>query len=107
MTFDAAWPVESGQRETDILVRRRDERAVVIAQAVGRGTVVLIGDSRFALNKNLEYVGGQPFEYGHENAHFWRWLISRISGQKEWVPPPPVSPTGQGVESEAAAEEAS
>ncbi len=102
VTFDAAWPIVSKDRGTDILVRGHDECAAVVARAVGRGTVVLIGDSRFALNKNLEYVGGQPFEYGHENAHFWRWLISRITGQTEWIPPAPESSSDQGVGPEGA-----
>ena len=57
--------------------------------AQGQGRVVVIGDSSFALNKNLEYVGGEPFEGRHENAEFWRWLLSRVTGQPEWVPPEP------------------
>ncbi len=54
-----------------------------------RGRIVVIGDPGFALNKNLEYVGGEPFEGRYENAHFWRWLISRVTGQPEWIPPAP------------------
>ena len=40
-----------------------------------------------AMNKNLEYIGGEPFDGNYENAHFWRWLIARVTGQPEWVPP--------------------
>jgi hypothetical protein len=90
--------VESKAAATDVLVRGRDERSVVVSRAVGRGTVVLIGDTRFAFNKNLEYVGGQPFTYGFENAHFWRWLISRITGQTEFVPPPSEDSTNEANE---------
>ena len=39
------------------------------------------------MNKNLEYIGGEPFNGRHENAHFWRWLISRLTPGPEWVPP--------------------
>jgi hypothetical protein len=43
------------------------------------------------LNKNLEYVGGEPFDGRYENAHFWRWLISRLTPGPEWVPPEPAA----------------
>jgi hypothetical protein len=41
------------------------------------------------MNKNLEYIGGEPFYGGHENAHFWRWLLTRVQDQPEWIPPRP------------------
>ena len=50
---------------------------------------MLIGDTCFAMNKNLEYIGGEPFFGAHENAHFWRWLLTRLQGQPEWIPPRP------------------
>ena len=100
--------MESKATGADILVRGRDDRTVVVARAVGRGTVVLIGDTRFGFNKNLEYIGGQPFANGFENAHFWRWLISRVTGQTEWVPPPPQEPAAnQDLEPSDGSEEAS
>jgi len=65
---------------------------VVVARRVGRGRIVVLGDTGFALNKNLEYVGGEAFEGRYDNAHFWRWLISRVTGRPAWSPPPPPSP---------------
>ena len=50
------------------------------------------------LDDSAEYVGGQPFTYGFENAHFWRWLISRITGQTEFVPPAPENSTNKANE---------
>jgi len=83
----AAWPVEAGSEDAEVLVRGRNENPVIVSRQFGKGTVVLIGDTCFAMNKNLEYVTGEAFEEKYENAHFWRWLLTRISGRPEWVPP--------------------
>ena len=88
VVLHAAWPVESDRQAAEVLVRGVQERPVVVCCAHGAGKVVVIGDSEFAMNKNLEYIGGEPFNGRHENAHFWRWLISRLTPVPEWVPPP-------------------
>ena len=107
----AAWPVESLDDGAEVLayghnqlriVDSDTELPVVLSREVGRGQVVLIGDTGFAMNKNLEYVGGEPFSGGYENAHFWRWLIGRLTGQAEWTPPRPVASPAAGEESDAA-----
>jgi hypothetical protein len=57
--------------------------------------VILVGDSEFATNANLEHEGGEPFEGLRENADFWRWLISYyVRGEKDWwrPGPPPAAP---------------
>ena len=53
----------------------------------GAGRVLLIGDTCFAMNMNLEYESGAPFEGLRENADFWRWLFTMIRGEPMWVPP--------------------
>jgi hypothetical protein len=97
--FYAVWPVEAEGSGVEILVRAADDQPVVVSRRVGSGRVVVIGDTGFAMNKNLEYVGGEPFEGNYENAHFWRWLITRVTDRPEWVPPPaqpaPVDGAGQ------------
>jgi hypothetical protein len=107
MRLYAAWPVESLDGQAEVIayghnqlrvVDSDTELPVVLARPYGRGTVVLIGDSGFALNKNLEYIGGEPFAGDYENAHFWRWLLTRLSGRSEWVPPPPDDLTESGEE---------
>jgi hypothetical protein len=90
--FYAAWPVSVAGSDAEILVRAPNGQPVVVARRVGRGRIVVIGDTGFALNKNLEYVGGEAFEGRYDNAHFWRWLISRVTGRPAWSPPPPPSP---------------
>lgn len=74
---------------------------VVAERRIGRGRVVVIGDTEFAMNKNLENPGGEPFFGGYENAHFWRWLLTRLKGEPEWIPPdsPPDQPPPDAPES--------
>jgi hypothetical protein len=87
--FHAAWPVEVEPGNRDMLAYGMKDQPVVGSRKIGDGRVVIIGDTGFAMNKNLEYIGGEPFEGRYENAHFWRWLLSRITDGPEWVPPPP------------------
>ena len=92
----AAWPVESIDGQAEVIayghnqlrvVESDTELPVVIERRHGDGSVVLIGDTGFAMNKNLEYVGGEPFDGRYENANFWRWLITRLTDQSPWIPP--------------------
>lgn len=105
----AAWPVESTDGRAEVIAYGRNQLRVVESDAVlpvilsrkfGNGTVVLIGDTDFAMNKNLEYFTGEPFSGGHENAHFWRWLITHITDRPEWIPPPPESSEAAAVTEE-------
>jgi hypothetical protein len=70
---------------------------------IGKGQVVLVGDSQFVTNRNLEQEGGQPFEGLRENAEFWRWLTSYLESPDEpadWYKPP--NPATQLKESQPA-----
>jgi hypothetical protein len=83
-----------------VFVYGQNDLPIVVCRHVGQGKVVLIGDTGFALNKNLEYIGGEPFAGDYENAHFWRWLISRMMDQDEWIPPPAKPETDNPVTQE-------
>jgi len=107
--FYSGWPVDVDKKDSEVLVYKIGdepvkEDPVVVARNVGQGTVIVIGDTGFALNKNLEYTGGEPFDGWYENAHFWRWLIARMAAGSDWVPPEPPAlnvldaDEGQGVE---------
>jgi hypothetical protein len=99
VTFHAAWPVESTGAPAQVLVGGLRGQPVVLCRAHGNGHVVVVGDSSFAMNKNLEYIGGEPFNGRHENAHFWRWLISGLTTDQTWIPPDEeveVPPDGEG-----------
>jgi hypothetical protein len=53
------------------------------------GLIGLIGDTGFAMNKNLEREDGAPIEGMRENAYFWRWFLDLLEHEVEtWVPPP-------------------
>ena len=75
--FHAGWPVVADMPGAEVLVGGKQDRPIVMLRHVGRGSVVLIGDTGFAMNENLEYVTGEPFDGQYENAQFWRWLLDR------------------------------
>jgi len=88
--FYAGWPIDRPPSPGgEVLVFGFHELPVIGARYVGEGAAVLIGDTEFAMNKNLEYVGGEPFDGGRENAHFWRWLLARLTDRPPWIPPKP------------------
>ncbi len=79
------WPVECGANE--VLVRGFGNLPIIALAKVGRGNVIVVGDTAFAMNKNLEYTGGEPFAGRYDNAHFWRWLLGSLTGQEARLPP--------------------
>jgi uncharacterized protein DUF4350 len=93
VSFHAGWPVEAIGKESEVFVYGQNDLPIVICSHVDQGQAVLIGDAGFGLNKNLEYIGGEPFEGRYENAHFWRWLFSRVIHKDDWIPPPAEPPT--------------
>ncbi|HOD80957.1 MAG TPA: hypothetical protein PKG77_06015 [Phycisphaerae bacterium] len=70
--------------------RRPRDVPVILLRSVEKGQVVVVGDTHFAANRNLEWEGGQPFEGMYENADFWRSLMGRLEG-RPWYPPRQIS----------------
>jgi hypothetical protein len=85
--FHAAWPVAADEPDAQVIAYGRDNQPVIIMRRFGTGKVLLIGDTCFAMNMNLESENGAPFEGLRENADFWRWLLTMIRGGPMWVPP--------------------
>ncbi|MBN1361471.1 MAG: hypothetical protein JW993_12810 [Sedimentisphaerales bacterium] len=85
--FHAAWPVRCDDPNARVIAYGRDNQPVVVLRRVGSGKVVLIGDTFFATNQNLELEDGTPFEGLRENADFWRWLIALLRDEQVWIPP--------------------
>ena len=89
--FFAGWKVicDDPKRLPITFSRFGDE--MIVMRRVGKGLVVVVGDTFFAANKNLENEGGEPFEGKRENALFWRWLLALLrNGLNEgqpWIPP--------------------
>jgi hypothetical protein len=83
--FYAAWPVESVDADARKMVywnKDAKEWSVVVSRSPEGGTVVVIGDTHFASNENIDMDK-------NASIRFWRWLLSHaVPGQKEWNPPP-------------------
>ncbi len=84
--FHAAWSVRSSDADARVIAYGRDHQPVIILRRIGAGKVVLVGDTGFAMNKNLEHEGGEPFEGLRENADFWRWLLTVLREEPMWLP---------------------
>lgn len=87
--FFSPWPVVCSAKNVEVLVRGYDNAPLAMQRRLGRGSVVLIGDTGAALNHNLGYYDGAMSEGINDNADFWRWVLTRMGGDTEWVPPDP------------------
>jgi hypothetical protein len=77
VSFSAAWPVEAPDGSAEVLLQGPGNEPTAVAVREGQGTVVLIGDSHFALNKSLQTPDDEPAESVRDNGRFWRWLLKR------------------------------
>lgn len=84
--FHAGWPVECHDPKANVIAYGADELPVIVMRQFGKGKVVLIGDTCFAMNKNLEHEDGSPFEGIYENADFWRWFLTYLKNEPAWIP---------------------
>ena len=73
--------------DAQVIAYGRDNVPVIVMRRVGAGKVVVIGDTQFATNDNLEREDGEPFEGLRENADFWRWFLTQLRDEPAWVPP--------------------
>jgi len=95
--FYAGWTVHSNATDAKVLAYGAGDSPIILLRRVGRGKVILVGDTCFAMNKNLEVESGAPFEGMRENTHFWRWLLTNVRDQPLWIPPDPKpAPGGEG-----------
>jgi hypothetical protein len=94
--FHAGWPLEYDGDDVNVVAYGGGSSAIIVSRQHGKGTVVVVGDTGFAMTKNLEREDGKPIEGQYENAHFWRWYLRRldrtVSDDDRWVPPPPPAP---------------
>lgn len=85
--FMDAYPVNAEGNHTSIASMKYEGSVynLIITKGIGRGKVVLIGDSRFLLNENLEYLTLGPEEESKEDYQL-QWLgnielLKNIMGQ--------------------------
>jgi hypothetical protein len=69
-SFLNAWPVVAQAGQSEELCRRGDY-PLVVAQRHGRGRVVVVGDSAFFQNRNLEMAEA----FNTNNIEFFRKLV--------------------------------
>jgi hypothetical protein len=107
--FYAGWPLEcvaASPQEWVVWSNGQIDRPIVVSHSEQGGAVVVIADTYFASNENLETAENSAAD----NIYFWRWLLSRVvPGQKPWDPPPNVekaAPAKSGAKKEVTAGDA-
>jgi hypothetical protein len=86
--FHAAWPIFCNDPEAQVIAYGGNDLPVIILRRIGKGKMVVVADSSFAHNINLELEDGSDFEGMRENANFWRWFITVLQDQPHWIPKP-------------------
>jgi hypothetical protein len=84
--FYAGWPVYCNDPNAQVMAYGRDSRPMMMMRRIGSGKVLVVGDTFFVANQNLEWEDGRPFEGMRENADFWRWLITVLEDTDMWLP---------------------
>ena len=93
--YHASWPVAHDPTGARVLANGIGDLPVIVMRNIGKGKVMVVADTCFAMTKNLENEGGQPFEGKRENADFWRWVLTELTDQPTWYPtasPPEEAP---------------
>jgi hypothetical protein len=96
--FHAAWPVFAEADDARALANGANNSAIIVRRPIGKGHVVVVGDTFFATNQNLEREGGEAFDGMRENNDFWRWLIADLAGGKPWYPSAPTTQPEGGAQ---------
>jgi hypothetical protein len=87
--FHAAWPVYCDDPKALVVTEYESGKPVIIVRRLRHGAVAVIGDTCFAMMKNLENEDGSPIEGMRENAVFWRWFLALLGDKEPWYPPKP------------------
>lgn len=85
--FREGWPIACNAPDATVHVQSDQGASFIVTRPFGHGTVAVIGDSKFALNRNLERPDGQPVAEGLQNGDFWHWFLAVLDRQAPWVPP--------------------
>jgi hypothetical protein len=88
--FYAPWPVMATQEGNAPLAKIEGaDWAYIQKRTLGSGAVVVIGDTYFATNENLQPRG----RAATNQILFWRWMFSNVvPGQEAWEPPVATTP---------------
>jgi hypothetical protein len=86
--YHAAWPIFCDDPEAMNVSYYPDDKPLIVVRRYGHGLAAVIGDTCFAMNKNLELESGEPIEGLRENADFWRWFLALLGEGESWYPQP-------------------
>ena len=90
--FDAGWPIYCTDLGARVIAYGPGNKPIILLRRIGKGKIVFVGDTGFAMNKNLEHEGGEPFEGMRENADFWRWFLPELTEtEPRWMPAAPAT----------------
>jgi hypothetical protein len=95
--YHASWPIAYSGEPADSRIiaygRHVDGKIApcIMFRRFGKGKFAVIGDTSFAMNKNLERKDGLPIEGKRENADFWRWFLAELKNQPKWSPLQPTT----------------
>jgi len=78
VSFFSAWPIAAHDADVEVITAY-DDWPLIVARRWQKGTFVLIGDSEFLHNKNLE----REKKYDINNIEFLRGLLDRLVGNAE------------------------
>ncbi len=87
MHLDSPWKIDCFAEGSNVIQFSEDGDGIIIRSRAGKGSIVVIGDTLFAANRNLE---SEHCQYP-QNTVYWRWFLSRVtdSGGEVWIPPKP------------------
>jgi hypothetical protein len=95
--YHASWPITYSGKDDDVRTIAYGRRIggkdlpCIMVRNFGKGKFVVIGDTSFAMNKNLERKDGLPIEGMRENADFWRWFLTVLKNEPTWSPLAPTT----------------
>ena len=110
--YHASWPIAYSGDEADVRTIAYGRRIggkdlpCIMFRRFGKGKFVVIGDTSFAMNKNLERKDGRPIEGKRENSDFWRWFLTVLKDEPTWSPLPTTLPATQPATKPAGRKEA-
>ena len=85
--ISSAVPMVERPQPARVIAYGNGNHPSILKRVVGKGSFVVVADSGFILNKNLEVESGEEFEGKRENAEFWHWFLTDLRGEEAWIPP--------------------
>ena len=76
MLLHAGWPIKGLHSDVMTIAGGQNGEPVAVARPIGKGRIIVIADTKFAFNQNLETASGEPL-YGNRANHPFLALVVR------------------------------